>query len=153
MDNTRVVCFQPGASKHTMDERQNLDSEQKKKLDEILRLFSNTRNFKHEDVLNFNKMSGLYVDFKYGNNFYSIPFSFDGRDVFFEARFRMFNSEKYDSDDEDEKGKMTSYHFVPFDRLYPIKLDDGTFKLTVDMYFEFVYKCLTMDPYEHEYRK
>ena len=63
------------------------------------------------------------------------------------------DEEDYDSDDEDDAGKMTSYHFVPFERLYPNKSTDGTYELTLDMYFDFVHRCITMDPYYHEYRK
>lgn len=153
MEQTQLLCFQPGATVETIKSRQKLDDTKVKELNEILHIFCNTRKFDWVQVQQFNKISGLYVNFKYADRFYSIEFKYDGRDVFFEASFRMFNSDKYDSDDEDDKNKMSSYHFVPFERLYPTSCEDGTSKLTLDMYFDFVHKCITMDPYYHEYRK
>ena len=153
MDQTQILCFQPGISVDTIKERQKLDNGKIIELNQILNFFSNSRSFNWLDIQQFNKVSGLFVNFKHGNNFYAIEFKFDGKEVFFEASYRMFNNRDYDSDDEDDAGKMTSYHFVPFERLYPNKSTDGTYELTLDMYFDFVHRCITMDPYYHEYRK
>jgi len=153
MEQTQLLCFQPGVSVKTIKERQKLDDAKVAELNHILNIFSNSRNFNWLNIQQFNKVSGLYVNFKYGDRFYAIEFKFDGKDVFFEASFRMFNSRDFDSDDEEDKNKMTSYHFVPFERLYPKKNSDGTYVLTLDMYFDFVHRCITMDPYYHEYKK
>jgi hypothetical protein len=153
MEQTQLLCFQPGVSVKTIKERQQLDDAKIAELNHILNIFSNNRNFNWLNVQQFNKVSGLYVNFKYGNRFYAIEFKFDGKDVFFEASFRMFNSRDYDSDDEEDINKMTSYHFVPFERLYPKKTADEKYELTLDMYFDFVHRCITMDPFYHEYKK
>jgi hypothetical protein len=153
MEQTQILCFQPGVSLTVIKERQKMDDGKIAELNQILKFFSNSREFNYVNVQQFNKVSGLYVNFKCGDKFYSIEFKFDGKDVYFEASYRMFNSRDYDSDDEEDTSKLTSYHFVPFERLYPKKLNDGSCELTLDMYFVFVHKCITMDPYYHEYKK
>lgn len=142
MEQTQILCFQPGVTVKTIKERQKLDDNKITELNQKLNFFSNSRIFNYEDILKFNKISGLYVNFKCGEYFYAINFDFDGKDVFFQASLRVFNNKEYDSEDE-EDNKMTSYHFVPFDRLKPEKLTDGKYELTLDMYFDFVQKCLT----------
>ena len=34
-----------------------------------------------------------------------------------------------------------------------VKKQDNKNILTLDMYFDFVHKCITMNPYDHEYRR
>jgi len=151
MEQTSIYCFQPDFTLDDLIKRQNLSGETIKQLNHYLHEFSNTKKFTYENILAFNKVSGLVVNFRYKNEFYSIEFKYDGNDVFFEASMRRFNKDKYDSDDEDEKDKMTSFKFSPFKRLFPVKQSDGSRKLTIDMYFNFVYDCLTMNPFYHEY--
>lgn len=146
MEQTQILCFQPGVSVKTIKEQQKLDDAKSAELNQILNIFSNSREFNWLNIQQFNKVSGLYVNFKCAEHFYAIEFKFDGKDVFFEASFRMFNSKDFDSDDE-EDNKMTSYHFVPFERLYPKKISDGKFELTLDMYFDFVQHCITTVPF------
>jgi hypothetical protein len=152
MEKTQILCFPPSVTVKLIKERQNLSKEKIKELNDILHYFSNTNNgINWIDVEKFNKISGLYVNFKCGNNFYCIKFNFNPyeKKVYFEASFRMFNNKDYDSSDE-EDNKLTSYFFRPFNRLYPEKVD-GVNKLTLDMYFDFVHKCITMDEFYHEY--
>lgn len=153
MERTSILCF-PSQSAVTLEllkEREKLSPKQIEELDKVLAFFlANKGKFGFEQALQFNKVSGLYVNFKCGPHFYAIEFKFDGRDVFFEASYRMFNSRDYDSDDEEDK-KMTSYVFVPFERLYPVKTPKGEV-LTISMYFDFVVKCLTMKDADHVYR-
>lgn len=153
MDQTQILCFQNNVTTNMIKERQNLDNAKFIELNHILHIFSNSKEFNWLNIQQFNKVSGLYVNFKCGDKFYAIEFKFDGRDVFFEASYKMFNSRDYDSDDEEDTSKMTSYHFVPFKRLYPVKLDTGINELTLDMYFNFVHHCITMNPFYHEYMK
>jgi hypothetical protein len=152
MDQMQILCFQPGITVNTIIERQKLNNEKITELNQILDYFCNNNTFDWLTIQKFNKVSGLFVNFKYADRFYAIEFKFDGKDVFFEASYRMFNSKDFDSDDEDEKDKFSSFHFVPFERLYPKKVD-GHNKLTLDMYFDFVFKCITMDPYYHVYKQ
>lgn len=146
MDKTNILCFPAGVSVKTIKERQNLDEEKTTKLNQDLNRLINNRNFSWLDLQEFNKTSALYVNFKCGNNFYSIELKYDGKDVFFESSFRMFDDKNFDSDDE-EDNKLTSYHFVPSDRLYPKKSIDGKCILTLDMYFDFVQRCITTEPF------
>jgi hypothetical protein len=153
MEQTQILCFQSDISSKIIKDKQNLDLTKIAELNQVLDIFSNSRDFNWLNVQQFNKVSGLYVNFMFKGNFYAIEFKFDGQKVFFEASFRMFNSRDYDSDDEDDKNKLSSFHFVPFERLYPKKLANGSYELTLDMYFDFVCHCLSMNPFYHEYRK
>ena len=154
MDQTQLMCLMQDFDMKTIIERQNLTQSKVDELNKTLYfLINNTSQLNWMQVKQFNKISGLYVNFLCRGRYYSIELDFDGSSVYFEAKYRMFNHADFDSDDEEENSKMTSYHFVPFERLYP-KEFEGKFKtITLEMYFEFVYKCLTMRPEDHVYRK
>jgi hypothetical protein len=145
MEQTQLLCFQKGVTAKTIKERQNLSNQKIAELNHILNLFVNGKEFNHIDILQFNKISGLYVNFKCGDNIYNIDLKFDGK-TFFEASFHTFDSDKFDSDDE-EDNRLTSYRFVPFKRLYPKELPDKKLELTLDMYFDFVESCLQEVPF------
>ena len=112
----------------------------------------NNRSLNMIDVMKFNHISGLYVNYGYQGKYYSFELNFDGRKLFFCACFRRFNKSEYDSDDEDA-GKMYAYEFVPFKVLIPNTRKDGTQELTVNMYFEFVDECLKMKEADHKYMR
>lgn len=152
MDQCKILCFNNVLSFELLKKQQNLTDDKIKELDNMLNKLVNDKNVKWLDIQEFNRISGLHVDFMVRGKFYTIELTFNGSKVYFEARYRLFNHDKYDSDDEDEKDKLTSFHFVPFCQLLPIKLTDGTNKLTIDMYLDFVYECLTMRPEDHQYR-
>jgi hypothetical protein len=153
MERTGILCFpsQNAVTLKLLKERQKLSAEDIKKLDLELHSFVNSRGYKWEAVQKFNRASGLYVHFKPGSHWYSIEFKYDGRDVFFEACYQMHNGVDYDSDGEEDK-KLSSLVYVPFERLYPVQKGD-TKVLTIEMYFDFVVKCLTMKVADHVYRR
>jgi hypothetical protein len=139
-----------------LKEKQSLSPIQHDKLNVKLNELINKKNLRSIDVDEFNHISGLGVNFLYscyGLKYYSIELNYDHskKQCFFQASFKKFNSVKYDSDDEDEKDKMSSFHFVPFNVLYPIKNPDGTFKLTISMYFDYVINSLALHPDYHRY--
>lgn len=149
---TKLLCFTPATySIDQLVERQNFTPGKIEELNSILFKLLNKSSLRMEDVLDFNKVSGLTTNFRYNGEFYSFELIYDGGAVYFDARFRMPNKIDYDSDDSDEKGKMHTYIFNPFGRLYPIVNGEGTKIITLDMYFKFVDEHLTMDPFRHEY--
>jgi len=146
MEQTQILCFPSIAELKTIIEREKLSKEKVLELNEKLKTFANSKNLNWLDIEQFNRISGLHVNFKRGEHFYSIHLKFDKGCLYFEASFRMFDSKNYDSDDE-EDNKLTSYIFKPFDYLHPIVNKDGTKELTLDMYFNFVHKCINDVPF------
>jgi hypothetical protein len=154
MEQTKILCFQKGnASLDTIIQRQNLSKDQANELNSVLDYFvNNSDKINWIDVEKFNRVSELYVSFKYGIEFYDIRLVNIGNEICFQASYRMFNNKEYDSDDE-EDNKLTSYIFKPFKVLCPEKTPDGKKVLNLDMYFKFVHECITGEPPFYQKRK
>jgi hypothetical protein len=146
MEQTKILCLVE-LSEKIIKEKQGLSPYKIEELNQKLKYYVNEGKPKLNwtTIEEFNRISDLYVNFRYKGKFYAIVLRYDGENIFFEASFRTFNHKEYDSDDDEDSSRMTSYVFVPFKRLYSCKCSNGSNELTIDMYLKFVYDCLTMN--------
>jgi hypothetical protein len=153
MEQTQILCFPQKPTVKSMIEKQKLTPEKIASLNRQLKDLCNNPKVHYIDVQKFNKISGLFVNFRFANNFFVIEFTIEQGIPCFITRVRMMKKD-YDSDDEDT-GKFQSYEFIPVERLVPAKLADGTNELTVEMYIDFVCKCLNtrIEDFERIYRR
>jgi hypothetical protein len=161
MERSNVLCFpvKERVTRVGMEERQKLSKEQIKDINKKLHDYINNKKFCHQDILEFNKISGLKTDFAIMSTpekkafYYSFPLYFDGYQVMFRTTFRKFNKQEFDEDDAEDTNKMSSYSFYDFaDPLLPERQSDGTFKLTIDMFYDHVIKWMRVAYKDHPTR-
>lgn len=153
MQQTQILCFPQKPTLKNIMEKQKLTPEKIVELNKSLHVLCNNPKIHYNDVLKFNKISGLFVNYRYANNFFAIEFTMDRGQPCFITNLRMMKRD-YDSDDEDT-GKFQSFEWVPVERLIPVKKSDGTNELTIEQYIDFVCRCLNtrIEDYERIYRR
>jgi len=159
MEQSRLLCFRYPPNKEEFLERHNgnnkLTPEKINNLNEHLNKIINSKKKNYIEIEEFNKMAGLFVEFLIITKppkFYTINLRYDGEIVSFVASYRTFDHSRFSEDDEEERDMFTSFIYRPFKRLVPLKQTDGSLKLTVEMYIDFVCECLSMRVEDHQYR-